>query len=350
VRKGFITAGLVFALLVPASSGAAARLPALVPLDAAVAEGGSAVVTVRLSSRAKRTTTVRYRTRNGTATARNDFVAKAGRVVFRRGQRSKQLRIRTLPDTIDEPNERFDVVLSRPSHARVRDASARVTITDDDLPPVIRGPVVEPAPAPGPLNPAPAPNPDTTPPAAPTIDYRPVSPSSDPTPEIVGEAEAGSTVRIYLGGTPCTGRFVDATAAQLSTGVEVAVDLNAITTIAARAFDAAGNASPCSAELEYVHDDIAPSVPTLSISGSGTTVTLDGTADPGSRVQIYADSTGSSACDGAHFVTAISRSLFESGTYTYAVGSGTTTRFSVGSFDEAGNVSGCSPTKTYTAP
>jgi hypothetical protein len=352
MKNGFLTAGVVVALLAPASSAAAVRLPAFAPLGATVNEGRSAVVTVRLSSKATQRTTVRYRTRGSTATAGADFVAKSGRLVLRRGQTSKQIRIRTIPDGTAEPSERFAVVLSHPSHARVRAASARVVIVDDDLSPVIQGLVGEPGPAAAQPNPAPTstPNPDTTPPAAPTIDYRPVSPSNDPTPEIFGGAEAGSTVRIYLGATPCTGRYVDATAAQLAAGVEVAVDANAITTIAARAFDAAGNGSPCSVELEYVHDDTAPSVPVLTVSGSGTTVMLGGTAEPGSRVQIYADSLGSSACSGAHFVETISQARFASNTYAYTVGPGTTTTFSVASFDEAGNFSGCSATQGYTAP
>lgn len=80
----------------------------------------------------------------------------------------------------------------------------------------------------------------------------PVSPGASGSPLIRGVAEAGSTVKIYVGST-CTGTPVaTGTAAQLaSPGIAVSVAEGATVSFVASATDAAGHISACSAAIVY---------------------------------------------------------------------------------------------------
>lgn len=54
------------------------------------------------------------------------------------GSTSTTVNLTTLQDTLDETNETFSVTLSSPSaNATISDATALITITDDDNPPVV---------------------------------------------------------------------------------------------------------------------------------------------------------------------------------------------------------------------
>jgi len=91
-------------------------------------------------------------------------------------------------------------------------------------------------------------------PAAPVLSSTvPSSPSSNNHPRILGSAEAGSAVAIYLG-TKCAGpATATGSAAELSSpGIAVSVPDNSITQFTAKATDAAENTSACSSPITYV--------------------------------------------------------------------------------------------------
>jgi hypothetical protein len=97
---------------------------------------------------------------------------------------------------------------------------------------------------------------DTQPPAAPQItDTDPNSPANDNAPEVKGSAAAGSIVRLFKT-AGCTGTpvAIGSAAKFASPGITASVTDNTTTAFRARATDAAGNASPCSAAFTYVED------------------------------------------------------------------------------------------------
>lgn len=102
---------------------------------------------------------------------------------------------------------------------------------------------------------------DSTPPAAPTLtSTSPLSPANDNNPEVRGSVAGGSpeTVKIYnaagCGGPATSGSVAGFTGG----GITVAVAQNQMTLLAARATDAAGNDSPCSAAAVYAEDSKPP--------------------------------------------------------------------------------------------
>ncbi len=86
----------------------------------------------------------------------------------------------------------------------------------------------------------------------------PTSPANDNSPEIVGSAPAGTTIRLYSGadcsGSPLT--MVPVT--QLEVGIAVTVADNSTTSFRATATTPADNTSDCSQPLVYVEDSAAP--------------------------------------------------------------------------------------------
>jgi hypothetical protein len=101
---------------------------------------------------------------------------------------------------------------------------------------------------------------DFVPPASPQLlGTSPASPSASGTPRILGNAEAGSTVRLYRGpgciGTP----VATGSAAELgSPGIGVEVAEGVTTSFSATAADAAGNTSACSTPISYTRLKKAP--------------------------------------------------------------------------------------------
>ncbi len=97
-----------------------------------------------------------------------------------------------------------------------------------------------------------------TPPPAPVLSATvPPSPANQNAPLVVGSAAAGTIVRIYAGADCSSSPVVTAIAAELETGVAVAVPDNSSTEFRATASSGAG-ASECSAPIVYVEDSIAP--------------------------------------------------------------------------------------------
>jgi hypothetical protein len=89
-------------------------------------------VTIWLSARSKHTVTVRATTKNGTALAGSDYIAKSVKLTFRPGQRHKRFTVAVIGDRKRERNETFKVRLSAPKGAPIADAGATVTIVTDD--------------------------------------------------------------------------------------------------------------------------------------------------------------------------------------------------------------------------
>ncbi len=115
--------------------------PTLSVGDATVTEGDTASATasfpVTLSASSTIPVTVRYSTSNGTATAGNDYSTTSGTLTFLPGETQKDLPITILGDTLDEDDERFDVVLSDPVGILLGAARGVGTIVDNDSPPAL---------------------------------------------------------------------------------------------------------------------------------------------------------------------------------------------------------------------
>ena len=118
---------------------------------------------------------------------------------------------------------------------------------------------------------------DTAAPPAPQLSATvPASPANDNTPQVVGSAPAGTTVRLFSG-ADCSGSpIATVTPAQLEAGVEVSVADDSSTSFRATATTAAENASGCSEPLTYVEDSSSPqtqiesSPPALTNSASAS--------------------------------------------------------------------------------
>lgn len=115
----------------PRSAGSS---PSLAVSDAHVTEGAEAVFKVRLSRAAPASVQVRFATSSGSAKSGDDYVARSGTLLFKRGERSKPVRIAVGDDGTAEPEETFFLVLSRGRGARIRDGRGTAVIQSSDLP------------------------------------------------------------------------------------------------------------------------------------------------------------------------------------------------------------------------
>jgi len=96
---------------------------------------------------------------------------------------------------------------------------------------------------------------DSVAPAAPQLTSTdPASGSSNALPKLIGSAESGATVRIYLGGGCGGTKQAEGSAGELSSpGITVNVPSGSTSEFSARAIDAAHNASTCSAPISYTN-------------------------------------------------------------------------------------------------
>jgi hypothetical protein len=122
--------------LVTAAASTAADAPSLAVNDAMVTEGDSgtknAVFTVSLSSASAAPVTVDYATEEGSALAPADYEPTSGTLTFAAGETSKQVTVRVVGDTLDEPHETYSLNLFNPSGATLGDARGVGTILDND--------------------------------------------------------------------------------------------------------------------------------------------------------------------------------------------------------------------------
>jgi len=93
-----------------------------------------AAFTVTLSAAAAGIVTVDYHTEPGTAGGA-DFTAAGGTLTFAPGETVKTVLVPITPDTADEPDERFTLVLDDPQGATIGRAVGTATILDDDAAP-----------------------------------------------------------------------------------------------------------------------------------------------------------------------------------------------------------------------
>ena len=106
---------------------------ALSVADARANEADEALAfTVSLSRAASGTVTVDYATRDGTATAGEDYTATGGTLSFAAGELEKTVNVPLLDDAIDEGEETFTLKLTNASGARIGDGEASGTIENAD--------------------------------------------------------------------------------------------------------------------------------------------------------------------------------------------------------------------------
>ncbi|QSQ17678.1 hypothetical protein [Myxococcus landrumensis] len=188
--------------------------------------------------------------------------------------------------------------------------------------------------------------PDTTPPSVPVLrQFSPTPPSTTATPNLIGNAETGSTVRIFPNAS-CSGTpSVSTTAGTERLFVtSVSVNPNATTVFTATATDSSGNVSGCSQPLSYLHDGVAPAVPALTgfqpVSPSNSlTPQVRGTAEKGSTVQVFKGP----GCVEPVLGSAVAEASTGVFSASVAVIANTTTAFSARALDPAGNASACTP-------
>ncbi len=111
--------------------------PTLSIANASANEGDNMTFTVSLTSAHDADVEVTATTSTGsddTATATDDYTAKAQDLTIAQGATSASFTVTTLEDAIDEANETFTVTLSgaSPAAVTIADATATGTITDDD--------------------------------------------------------------------------------------------------------------------------------------------------------------------------------------------------------------------------
>jgi|GEM_PF-1885028 len=83
------------------------------------------------------TVSVDFTTTDGAATAPADFAAQSGTLTFTPGETSKQITIDLNPDTLDEEDESFGVLLTNPINATLAASAAQTVIVDDDAEPEV---------------------------------------------------------------------------------------------------------------------------------------------------------------------------------------------------------------------
>ena len=111
--------------------------PSLLVEDTVVDEKqGTAQFIVRLGQKwgepANGLVTVGFTTRDGTALAGQDYVARSGTLTFQPGESTATVVIDLIDDTLAEPGERFSLLLSNPVNARLGDATgvAEIGLSD----------------------------------------------------------------------------------------------------------------------------------------------------------------------------------------------------------------------------
>ena len=90
---------------------------------------------VTLNRAAEHEVRVDYTTRDGTATAGQDYVASSGTLVFAEGERSETVWVEVIDDEHDEGTEEMTLELSNPVRARLADATGTGRIRNTDAMP-----------------------------------------------------------------------------------------------------------------------------------------------------------------------------------------------------------------------
>ncbi|MEA5542108.1 DUF4347 domain-containing protein [Limnoraphis robusta Tam1] len=97
----------------------------------AVNEGEDATFTVSLQRETATNVTVEYTTRDGTATANEDYTPiPTGTITILAGEIEATIPVKTLPDQIEEPDETFSVILTSTNQGFIGDTEGIGTIID----------------------------------------------------------------------------------------------------------------------------------------------------------------------------------------------------------------------------
>ena len=110
--------------------------PSLSVADKSAGEGGGTLAfTVTLSPASGQEVTVAYATAGGTATEGTDYTAASGTLTFAAGEATKTVSVTLADDSLDEPEEAFELRLSAAVNATLARGTATGTITDNDAAP-----------------------------------------------------------------------------------------------------------------------------------------------------------------------------------------------------------------------
>jgi uncharacterized delta-60 repeat protein len=107
--------------------------PSICISDVTVCESQKqAVLTVQLSAPSTQVIRLYYKTHHGTAHTPQDYIGGGAILYFAVGTTTATIKIPIVNDSVCEPTEQFEVLLSNACHATIKDSIAIVTIKDDD--------------------------------------------------------------------------------------------------------------------------------------------------------------------------------------------------------------------------
>ncbi len=274
-------------------------------------------IIVTLSSPSAKKISALYTVKERKAKFGSDLRKDTGELVFKKGVTSRKAVVRVVADDRDETDEGFGLKWSQASHVRLPSSATDAQILDDD---------------------------DPT--RAEITGFNPASPAQIANPRVFGVAPAESTVNVYLS-DDCTGPVAaTGSAAQFAApGIILALPAEASYLVSVKGTNTVGGADTnCSASLTYVWDQTAPAVPDglQVVQGSPTTntsPTVRGTAEAGSTVSVYVDTS----CTGTP-VEAVSAAQFvdPAGVSPGALTPNVLYQLRFTATDAAGNVSDCS--------
>ncbi len=165
-----------------------------------------------------------------------------------------------------------------------------------------------------------------------------------------GSAEPTATVELFLDDPTCGGMVAgQGTGAQLAANglpVSLAGHENRASRISGRARNDGGT-SACVAGPEFAHDDMRPIAPVLQVAvvapATDRMPTVSGVTEGGASVLVFAEAD----CGGAPVASLVAA---VDGRFSVAtmVAAGSSTQFSAGAVDAAGNQSACSAAVTYS--
>ena len=95
-------------------------------------DAGNALITITASNPSSQDITVEYTTEDGTAVANEDYRPVAGTAILPAGETTTSLMVEIIDDTVSEPDETLTVKLSNATQATIAQASATLTIIDDE--------------------------------------------------------------------------------------------------------------------------------------------------------------------------------------------------------------------------
>ncbi|MBI3070640.1 MAG: hypothetical protein HYY84_00800 [Deltaproteobacteria bacterium] len=193
---------------------------------------------------------------------------------------------------------------------------------------------------------------DSSGPAVPVISMTvPGGPANNNRPKLIGSAESESTVEVFASADCSGGALADGGATEFATtGLEVWVADNSVTTLRARAIDRAGNIGPCSAtSATYTEDSAPPAAPatigTIPASPArNNRPGVYGSVEANSSVKVFRSADCSD--DAGALGTAALFAEAAGGIPLY-VDAGVSS-ISVKVIDQVGNVGPCSGAITYT--